>query len=85
MAIKLKRETETRVIVSLKRFFKEHMEDEIGDLKSMLLLDFVLREVGPTIYNQAVSDVQAYMQGKIIEADGVCYEPEFGYWQAKKQ
>jgi uncharacterized protein (DUF2164 family) len=83
MAIKLKKEDELRAVASIRRFFKENMEEEIGDLKSSLLLNFVLLEIGPTLYNQAVFDVQAYMQGKIIEADGVCYEPEFGYWKGK--
>ena len=83
MAIKLNKEMETRSAVSLKRFFKETMEEEIGDLKASLFLDFILREIGPSIYNRAVADVQAYMQDKIVEADGACYEPEFGYWKGK--
>ena len=56
------------------------MDDEIGDLKAGLVMDFLLEEVGPCIYNRAIGDAQAYMQEKIVDIDGTCYEPEFGYW-----
>lgn len=80
MAICLKQETRQRAIASIRRFFAEHMDDEIGDLKAGLVMDFLLDEVGPCIYNQAIGDAQAYMQEKIVDIDGTCYEPEFGYW-----
>jgi len=54
----------------------EHWDQEIGDLKAKLLLDFVLREIGPAIYNQAVSDAQAFMSEMVAELDGTCFEPE---------
>ena len=34
------------------------MEDEIGDLKASLLLDFFVKEVGPSIYNKAIANAQ---------------------------
>jgi uncharacterized protein (DUF2164 family) len=81
MAIELPKEIEKQLITSIKRYFVENMEDEIGDLKAKLLLDYCLREIGPSIYNQAVADAQAYMQGKVTEIDSVLYEPELGYWK----
>ncbi len=71
------------MIASIKRYFAENMEDEIGDLKALLLLEFVLKEIGPSIYNQAVGDAQACMQEKVTDLDGSCFEPEFGYWTKK--
>ena len=81
MTISLSKETKKQTIKSIKRYFMEHFEEEIGDLKADLHLDFFLREIGPTIYNQAVSDAQAYFQGKVTDLDGSCYEPEFDYWK----
>jgi len=80
MAIKLTKETKDRLTDSIKRFFEEKMEDEVGDLKASLLLDFCLQEIGPSIYNQAIVNAQAYMNEKISDIDGTCYESEFGYW-----
>ena len=81
MAIELTKETKERLIESIKRFFEENMDDEIGDLKASLLLDFCLQEIGPSIYNQAIADAKTYMQDKVSDLDGACYEPEFTYWQ----
>ena len=78
--IKLKKETETRLLDSIKRYFAENLDEDIGDLKASLLLEFILKEIGPGIYNQAINDAQAYMQDKLNDIDLTCYEPEFGYW-----
>jgi uncharacterized protein (DUF2164 family) len=84
MAIKLPPETEKRLYASIKRFFAEKLEDEIGDLKARLVLDYCLREIAPTIYNQAIADAQAWMQGKVAELDGSRFEPELTYWKEPK-
>ena len=55
--------------------------EEVGDLKAKLLLDFFLGEVGPTVYNGAIADAQAYFQGKVADLEGSCYEAEFSYWR----
>ena len=81
MAIELTKETKERLTDSIKRFFEENMDNEIGDLKASLLLDFCLQEIGPCIYNQAINDAKAYMHDKVTDLDGACYQPEFTYWQ----
>ena len=62
MTIALDKATQARFIASIKRYFAEALDDDIGDLKASLLLEFVLREMGPSIYNRAVADAQARMQ-----------------------
>lgn len=84
MAIKLNKDTEERLLASLQRYCAENFEEEIGNLKARMFLDFCLREIGPSIYNQAVQDAQAAMQEKIAEVETNCYETEFAYWQKKK-
>jgi len=81
MAIALSKEVRQQAIQSIKRYFVENLDDDIGDLKSGLLLDFFLEEIGPSVYNEAITDAQAYFQERTTDLDGVCYEPEFGYWQ----
>ncbi len=83
MTITLNTQTQTRFIASIKRFFAETLEDDIGDLKSSLLLDFVVREIGPSIYNRAVADAQARIQEMVLELDSSCYEADLGYWNKK--
>jgi uncharacterized protein (DUF2164 family) len=81
MAIQLFKETQKTLVASIQRYFAEHMDEEIGDLKAMLLLDFVLQEVGPSVYNQAITDAQAHMLERVNDLDGSCYELEFAYWK----
>lgn len=81
MAIKLDKEVEKRLIESTRRFFDEYMDAEIGDLKAKLLLDFFAREIGPSIYNQAIADAQGYLHDKVADLSGACYEMEFNYWK----
>ena len=79
--IKLAADAEERSLASIKRFFKEHMDDDVGDLKAKLLLDFFLEEIGPSVYNRAITDAQAVMQDRVVDLDGTCYQPEFSYWR----
>jgi uncharacterized protein (DUF2164 family) len=81
MAIEIPDETRRTLIASIRRYFAEEMDEEIGDLKASLLLDFVLQEVGPTVYNGAIADAQARMQERVVDLDGICYEPELTYWK----
>jgi len=83
MAITLPPETEKRLYASIKRFFAEKLDDDIGDLKARLVLDYSLREIGPTVYNQAIADAQAWMQGKLADLDGSRFEPELTYWKGE--
>jgi hypothetical protein len=47
MAIKISPETRQRLIASLKRYAAENLDEELGDLKAGLLLDYCLTEIGP--------------------------------------
>ena len=77
MAITLTPDTIKRLRGSIKRFAIEHLDEEMGDLKASLLLDFVLKEIGPSIYNTAIADAQTYFQGRVADLEGVCHEKEF--------
>ena len=80
MPIKLSPETTRRLVASIKRYATENLDEEIGDLKAGLMLDYCLKEIGPSIYNQAIADAQAYFTGRVADLEGVCHEPEFGFW-----
>ncbi len=81
MSIILPKDKKIRLIESIKHYFEENMESEIGDLKASLLLDYFTKEIGPSIYNQAILDAQTFMSDKVNDLDSSCYQPEFMYWQ----
>jgi len=74
-------DTEKRLLDSIKRFFAEELDDEIGDLKALRVLDFIGEEMGPSIYNQAIADAQKYFMEKTADLAGVRFEPEFDFWK----
>jgi uncharacterized protein (DUF2164 family) len=69
---------------SIKRYVLEHLDQDIGDLKAMMLLDFCLKEIGPSIYNKAIVDAQKYFETRVVDLEGSCHEPEFQYWKPRK-
>ncbi len=81
--MKLAPETEAYLLGSIRRFFAEELDDDIGDLKAMRVLDFCVREIGPSVYNQAIADAQTYMTEKVTDLGGVRYEPEFDFWKKR--
>jgi len=69
-----------RMRESIKRYVAEELDQDVGDLKAANLLEFVMKEIAPTIYNRAIADAQAYFQGRVADLEGVCHEAEFAYW-----
>ena len=81
MAIELPKEARKEAIASIERWFQEERDERIGNIAAGALLNFVLEEIGPTIYNRAVADVQERLQMRIGELDIEIHEDEFGYWR----
>jgi uncharacterized protein (DUF2164 family) len=83
MTVKLSDETEKRLVTSIKRFFEEEMDEQVGELKALRVLDFCLREIAPSVYNQAIADAQGYLSDRVADLSGSKYEAEFDYWKKK--
>jgi uncharacterized protein (DUF2164 family) len=81
MPIVLSPDATRQLQASIKRFTAEHLDEEIGDLKAALFLDFCLAEIGAVVYNQAIADAQTYFQARTTDLDSVCYQQEFTYWK----
>jgi len=81
MAIEISKEARKEAIASIERYFQENMEERIGNIAAGALLGFFLDEIGPTVYNKAVADVQERLQARIMELDIEVHEDEFQYWR----
>lgn len=79
-AIELERPERKRAIDSIKRYVEENMIEPIGDLQAGLLLDFILEDVGPSIYNQAIRDAQSRMVQRASDLEGELYAEPSQYW-----
>jgi uncharacterized protein (DUF2164 family) len=81
MTIELSKEARKEAIASIERYFRENMEEPIGNIAAGALLGFFLEEVGPAIYNRAVAEVQERLQARVSELDIEVHEEEFQYWR----
>ena len=81
MAIELPKEARAEALSSLERYLDANFEERAGNLRAGALLSFFIEEVGPSIYNQAVADVQERLAVRIQELDLEIHEDEFQYWR----
>ncbi|HEY0062436.1 MAG TPA: DUF2164 domain-containing protein [Telluria sp.] len=85
MTIEITSDASNQAIASIQRYFSENMDEPIGSLEAGSLLSFFLKEIGPLVYNKAVSDVQERLQERIAEIDVEVYEEAFSYWSKGRQ
>lgn len=84
MPIKLSKETREDLVGSLQKYFRDELDQEISEFRARMLLDYILIEIGPSVYNRAIRDAQRFFQEKTIDLEGSCYEEELTYWTQKK-
>jgi uncharacterized protein (DUF2164 family) len=75
----LTKQQRAEAIASMQRYFEENL-DPIGDMPAGLLLNFLLEEIGPVIYNQAIADAQTRLAQRVADLNGELYSDEFQYW-----
>jgi uncharacterized protein (DUF2164 family) len=81
MAITLKDDVRRQALASIRRYFEEKLDMDVGELQARLMLDFFLEELAPSVYNEAVKDAQRYFQDHVADLEASCYEMEFTYWR----
>ena len=81
MSIELSKEARAEAVASIERYFREHMDEKIGNIAAAALLGYFLEEIGPLVYNKAVADVQERLQMRVAELDIDIHEDEFQYWR----
>ena len=84
MAISLPPETRKALTESIRRYSQENLDEEMGDLKAGLFLDYCLEEIGPAIYNKTIQDAQGFFHERITDLENTCYEPEMTYWPRQR-
>jgi uncharacterized protein (DUF2164 family) len=80
MSIELSKEARADAIASIQQYFERNLPEPIGEMPAGLLLNFVLEEIGPAVYNKAIADAQARLAVRVSDLGGELYEDEFQYW-----
>jgi uncharacterized protein (DUF2164 family) len=85
MGIELTAQESDDAIFSLKKYFATELDTELSDLRAKLLLDYLLKEIGPLAYNRGVHDAEEFLRHRLEDLSATCFEPPFTYWQTKKK
>jgi uncharacterized protein (DUF2164 family) len=80
MPVELAKKERADAVASIQRYFEENLPGPIGDMPAGLLLTFFMEEIGPVIYNQAISDAQVRLQQRVADLSGELYADAFQYW-----
>ena len=68
---KLSKEREQELLNSIQEFFITERDEELGDLAASIVLDFIINEIGPELYNQGISDSYKYMSDRVEDLLGI--------------
>ncbi|MFC0214523.1 DUF2164 domain-containing protein [Paenibacillus chartarius] len=60
--IKLPREHKLLLLDRIRTIIEDHTDAKLGELGAETLLDALLRELGPHVYNQALQDARTTLQ-----------------------
>ncbi len=67
--IKLPKEQKDEMIEELQNFFYEERGEEIGTIAAERLLDHMMQQFAPYIYNQAVRDAKVAVNEKLSQVE----------------
>jgi uncharacterized protein (DUF2164 family) len=79
MRIQLTGDRRDRMLRSIRKFFAEQLDIELGELAAERILEFFVKELGAPVYNQAIQDARGFLQGKLDDLEGEFYEPDEPY------
>lgn len=85
MNIQLNKEETAQLISSIKKYFREELEQDISELQARLLLDYSLKEIAPFAYNQGVKDAEKYLLNQVGDLRGACFQQGLTYWIHKRK
>lgn len=76
-SITLPADARRQAVAALQAHVADDWDVDVGELKAGLLLDFVLAEIAPTIYNQAIADARTFFEERTGDLAAVCHHEEF--------
>lgn len=54
-----------RLIDQIQSYFSDEMDQELGSFEAGFLLNFLVKAIGPALYNQALYDAQAILSARL--------------------
>lgn len=67
--LELNLDVKKAIVEKIRSYFREELDEEIGDLKAELLYDFMKRTIGKEFYNLGVLDTRRFLLKKIEDLE----------------
>jgi uncharacterized protein (DUF2164 family) len=68
---KISKEKRDEMVSSIKTYFSEQRNEDLGDLGASIILDFIMDELAPEFYNQGVFDSYVYLNDRVEDVLGI--------------
>ena len=69
MRIRLSEERGAAILAQLKDLYSAEFDEELSAYRADRVLNFFVRALGPSVYNQAIQDARKFMLEKIEDLD----------------
>ncbi|MFC0537167.1 DUF2164 domain-containing protein [Pelagicoccus mobilis] len=79
--MELSKEEEKAAVESIQQYLSDEYGVDSSDLKTKLLMEFFLKEIGPFAYNKGVGDAEAFMRARLEDLSGSCFEHPMTHWE----
>lgn len=76
MRINLSDERKADIARALAGFFQDEFDENLSEFRALEVVDFMLHQIGPSQYNQAIADARGYLAQKLDDLDTEFHEPE---------
>ncbi|QMV44838.1 DUF2164 domain-containing protein [Cohnella cholangitidis] len=76
ISLKLPKEEKDVIVRNVQAYFEEERSETIGALGAEQFIDFMIKELGPHIYNKAIADVRSIIHEKNNQLDDELYTLE---------
>lgn len=74
--IKLPKEQKDHIIGNVRSYFENERSEEIGELAAGQLVDFMIKELAPYLYNKALEDARRVVAEKMNALEEELYSLE---------
>jgi len=71
--IELSREARQAASAGLRQVLAEELDVEVGALQADLILDRVMQDLGPILYNRAITDARSVIAARAEDMDEALY------------
>jgi len=69
--INISKEKREEMISDLRHYFYTEREEELGQLATSMILDFIIENLAPEFYNQGIIDAYNYMNERVEDMLGI--------------